>query len=300
MISERGAVAITVALLMVSLVGFTAIAVDVGALWMDRKELQNGADAAALALAQSCAEGACEADEPGMASSYATGNKRDDNVTVTGITHGSSSVTVDVASERNHWFAPIIGHDSLEVTASATASWGGIGAGLVSPFTVSICHLADVTGGTSVKMIIKGDKVDCVAGNPPHTVPGGMNWLDTAGSADCTVMTSVDGWAPGNAGNDGPNNSNCNSLLTNMVGEEILIPLFDEAKGTGGGSYHIVGFAVLLVSDYCLNKGFGWYGGADKCTGAERSVTGTFVKRVNLASEVGGPNYGATAVQLTQ
>lgn len=302
--SERGAVAITVAFLMVSLVGFTAIAVDVGTLYMDRKELQNGADAAALALAQSCAQGACEADQPAMATSYARGNKRDakiDSVVVQSPGEdGPTSVTVTVRSIREHWFAPVLGNNSSEVGASATATWDGIGGAHVSPFTVSLCHLTDVLQGDTVQMIIKGDKVDCIAGNPPHTVPGGMNWLDTAGSADCTVPTSLDAWAGGSPGNDGPNNSACNTLLTGMVGEEILIPLFDQATGTGGGEYHIVGYAVLQVTGYCLNKGAGWYGGTGQCTGAERYVTGTFVERVNLASDGGGPNYGATTVQLTK
>ena len=46
---ERGAVAVMVALLMVPLIGFAAIAIDVAAMWSERQQLQNGADAGALA-----------------------------------------------------------------------------------------------------------------------------------------------------------------------------------------------------------------------------------------------------------
>ncbi|XTR53338.1 pilus assembly protein TadG-related protein [Pseudarthrobacter sp. So.54] len=44
---------------MVVLLGITAIVVDVGMIYAERFELQNGADAAALAIAQDCAVGNC-------------------------------------------------------------------------------------------------------------------------------------------------------------------------------------------------------------------------------------------------
>ena len=46
---QAGAVAVTVAILLVLLVGFAALAIDVGYLMVTRNELQNVADAAALA-----------------------------------------------------------------------------------------------------------------------------------------------------------------------------------------------------------------------------------------------------------
>ena len=54
---ERGASAVLVAILLVPLLGFAAIALDVGALYVERGQLQNGADAAALAIAQDCSDG---------------------------------------------------------------------------------------------------------------------------------------------------------------------------------------------------------------------------------------------------
>ena len=49
---ERGAVAVLVGLSMLTLIGFTALAVDVGYMMTARNELQNAADAAALAAAR--------------------------------------------------------------------------------------------------------------------------------------------------------------------------------------------------------------------------------------------------------
>jgi len=60
---ERGAVAIIVALFIGGgvLTGMAALVIDVGQLYQERSELQNGADAAALGVAKSCALGSCTA-----------------------------------------------------------------------------------------------------------------------------------------------------------------------------------------------------------------------------------------------
>jgi len=58
---ERGAIAVVVAVLIGSgvLTGMGALVIDVGQLYQERAELQDGADAAALGVAKSCALGAC-------------------------------------------------------------------------------------------------------------------------------------------------------------------------------------------------------------------------------------------------
>ena len=70
---ERGAIGVLIAVLIGGgvLLGLGALAIDVGQLYQNRAELQNGADAGALAVAESCALGTCTT---GPASTYATGN----------------------------------------------------------------------------------------------------------------------------------------------------------------------------------------------------------------------------------
>ena len=70
---ERGAIGVLIGVLIGGgvLLGMGARAIDVGQLYQNRAELQNGADAAALAVADSCALGTCTA---GIAGQYATGN----------------------------------------------------------------------------------------------------------------------------------------------------------------------------------------------------------------------------------
>ena len=54
---EEGATAVIIGLLMVPLLGFGAIVIDVGLIYWETRQLQNGADAAALAVAQDCVDG---------------------------------------------------------------------------------------------------------------------------------------------------------------------------------------------------------------------------------------------------
>ncbi|HEX9066285.1 MAG TPA: TadE/TadG family type IV pilus assembly protein [Streptosporangiaceae bacterium] len=73
---ERGAVGVLVAILIGGgvLLGMGALVVDVGQLYSERAQLQNGADAGALAVAKSCTTGSCN---PGVAQSYANKNSAD-------------------------------------------------------------------------------------------------------------------------------------------------------------------------------------------------------------------------------
>ena len=57
---ERGATAVMVGLLMIPLIGVAAIGVDAGSLYWEDAQLQNGADAAALAVATHCAHPAVD------------------------------------------------------------------------------------------------------------------------------------------------------------------------------------------------------------------------------------------------
>ena len=52
---DEGVVLVLVAGLLVVLLGMAALAVDLGSLYSERRQLRNGADAAALAIAEDCA-----------------------------------------------------------------------------------------------------------------------------------------------------------------------------------------------------------------------------------------------------
>ncbi|MEO5975240.1 MAG: pilus assembly protein TadG-related protein [Ilumatobacteraceae bacterium] len=56
---DRGAILVWFAAFVIVLLGSGALVIDMGSLWSERRQLQNGADAAALAVALDCAKTAC-------------------------------------------------------------------------------------------------------------------------------------------------------------------------------------------------------------------------------------------------
>lgn len=72
--AERGAVATIVAVMLGGgvLLGMTALAVDVGGLMFERRQLQNGADAAAMTLAGICAKNSSNCNDAAVAAQLTT------------------------------------------------------------------------------------------------------------------------------------------------------------------------------------------------------------------------------------
>ena len=78
---DEGAVLVLVALFLTILLGVGALVVDFGALYVEKRSLQNGADSAALAVAQGCAIGSCGAkgvSPIALAEDAADGNATED------------------------------------------------------------------------------------------------------------------------------------------------------------------------------------------------------------------------------
>lgn len=109
---DRGAVAVTVAILLAggTLLGFAALAVDVGVIYSEREQLQSGADAAALGLANACSRGRDECDDNdsrlAFAKSLASANA-DDNAADAYYVCGRDS---------RGWLAGCSGHEPNNLT----------------------------------------------------------------------------------------------------------------------------------------------------------------------------------------
>lgn len=99
---DRGAVLALVVLITTTLIGAGALVIDVGAMYYEKRQLQNGADAAALAVAQDCAAGNC-LDEDATASMAATLNAKD----------ATSLVEVVCGSAQREGLRPCTGTDAL-------------------------------------------------------------------------------------------------------------------------------------------------------------------------------------------
>ena len=83
---EQGAIGVLVVVLLAAgvMLGMGALVIDVGQIYQNRAELQNGADAGALAVAKSCVQGTCT---PTIAAQYA-------NVNASKLTGGAANVNL--------------------------------------------------------------------------------------------------------------------------------------------------------------------------------------------------------------
>ncbi len=122
--SERGAVAITVALSLVVLMGAAALAVDLGYVWSQRRNMVTATDAAALAAARDYAfdETGC----PSTAIDYLDRNHATAQLTDCSATGTSQFgyVTVDAYTDVDYFFARVLGHDDGQVFSSTSVKWG--------------------------------------------------------------------------------------------------------------------------------------------------------------------------------
>ncbi len=149
--NEKGFSLVLVAIVLVVLIGMVAFAVDVGALYEERRELQNGADAAALAIAENCGRGLpCDTTTAeATADQYADANGIDGAAAIDelDLDLAAQTVRVETATETSDggtifrpFFAQVIGFEGSTVRAEASAAWGvPAGSGDI-PLTISKCE----------------------------------------------------------------------------------------------------------------------------------------------------------------
>lgn len=225
---DDGAVSMLVAVLLAGgvLLGMAALTVDVGLIHAERRELQNGADAAALAVAQQCALGpTCDTSTGGLANTYADSNALDSAARVTTVCGSGPSVpgcpastgptltqcSSSVPSGLQGWieartatetgggqtllpprFARALagngGYAGTEVRACGRAAWGTPTSGTPAlPVTISLCEWNKMTGtGAS----FAPSPPYPTRGSYPTTFERALYLHDTKGASGCPAGPS--------------------------------------------------------------------------------------------------------------
>jgi Flp pilus assembly protein TadG len=303
---ERGATAVMFGLLLVPMLGFAAIAVDVGALYAERARLQVGADAAAIAVAQDCSRGNC-GDMLATAQALIDANDTEGTAAQPVLNSDPLSVTVTGGLPVEHWFAPVLGHDSTRVSATATVGWGSPSRGTaVLPLTFSWCEFQQMTGGgvpsgdvvRTIYFTKSSDTTGCT-GPSNNIVPGGFAYLDTP-SGRCEAASARSERSYSDTGNSVP--SACSTTdFSEWVGQTVLLPLFEESGETGTNAwYRVYGYAAFRLTGYHLG---GQYGTASRpCNGNARCVAGYFTRFVELSDawdySPDAPQLGSSILRL--
>jgi Putative Flp pilus-assembly TadE/G-like len=303
--NEEGAAGVTVAVMMVVLIGVGAVAVDVGQIYVERAQLQNGADAGALAVAESCDPGPCATS---LAGPLANANSNDGasdaavDLSVTGQVTVTTSTKNGSSSFLSKMFASALNAGPVTVGATSTAAWGSPGSGPATlPLTFAPCQF-DVDGG--VHTILTHGSETCVSDSPSGAaIPGGFEWLipdagvcqATVHADDTTTAGVVDPYAISKTGLSLP--TECKDLLPTYLNKVILFPVFSSVTGTGANAkYYIKGYAAFMLLGYSFPGSTG--GDQTGLGGTDRGIRGRFVSWVADPSVYAGGGYSGGGAEL--
>ncbi|MBI5156783.1 MAG: Tad domain-containing protein [Acidimicrobiia bacterium] len=304
------------AITVVVLFGMLGLTVDVGALYYERRQLSNGADAAVLAIAEDCALGVGSCDPASarvIAESFADANARDGYAIVEALDLDAVAKRVRVVTGTltasggrilEPFFAQVIGFDGTTVHADATAVWGYPSSMRnVLPLIISLCEFpgaATLPGPLEVLFFHDGNSAEsCNAQAGQDTdgdnrLAGGFGWLATTGA--CAASMAQGAWVVDDPGAS-PSNGCSASFIGSLLGTAVPLPIFDDITGTGSnGQYHVAGFAMFVITGY--NFG-GQFKALAPCLGDERCVSGYFTTGVVHDGELGGTDRGIVIVKLT-
>jgi len=271
---ERGAILVQAAILLVVLLLFVGLAIDVGALYGERRHMQNAADAGALAGARAI----CFGGDPVLqATEYAVTRNGAADALVEIVDEYQVRVTATYPTTMH--FATLIGLNTVEVSAQATAACGSASAACgLWPLAVSIDAWYANCG---TEFIVWDDnKISCDVYNcdrngdgfPDVMVGGARGWLDFSsvpieppytnnckgGGAALIKCLLQEDFAPRVSlpacicSKEGVNASAW-KVAGEQAGRYVKIPLFDsistcQAPGCGGKiSYHIVDYGCAEV-----------------------------------------------------
>lgn len=311
--NESGATMVFIAVVLIGLMAMTAFVIDFGRIWQERRELQLGATAAALAIGEDCARDLCDGTELSTAEQYADANATDGAAAVRDMALDPIGQTVYVATGTENTsggatmgmlFAGIIGFDTASIGADATVAWGSPLNAKTLPLIISDCEWlksdagwpagglrqlpdadADLSGVPLATITLhEGPFVpdDLCTIQPGLDLPGGFGWVDT--SSGCLTEVAEGSWNSAKPGNPPPNACDPDDFA-DLLGEPVLIPYFSAVQGSGSpGRYEVAGLAAFVIAGY--DFGGQYKAGPVSCSAATSCLSGWFV---NYVSHGGGP-----------
>lgn len=320
---EEGVSMVLIGLLLVVLLAAAGIAVDLGRLYLERRELRNGADAAVLAIAGDCASGLRPCDDAtagATAAVYANSNAYDGTAGVealeldaTGQTVRLVAYAVDPDSGERGVEVPLmglLGYDRMEVSVAAAAEWGFAFAGSGLPITIEECEFYKAAGYGPEHIITlyfhdaqsDEESTECPAGPANQDAPGGFGWLDPGGNV-CRSFAKVGVWSAGKPGQPSPLECTADIIRDQIYLKTIPLPVYGEVVAAGNNvEYLIVGFAGFHVTAYDLGSAQYTEPSGFRCPqGAQATCLQGYFETDELSTgETGGPDFGVYVVKLTE
>jgi Putative Flp pilus-assembly TadE/G-like len=256
--SRRGQAMLLTLVFMTVILGMAAAVVDVGAWYRTHRQMQNNADAAALAGATALPENTGQAAS--LATTYA--DRNGGGVTDSDIGFSSKMVpndTIEVTARRPvpGVFAKLFGLDSVTVRAHAKALAAPPGqAKWAAPFAVDVMHpklqceplpcfneptelVLDKVGPGAFHII----NIDGTRGGTSSATIG--KWVDTGLDANMPLDWYYSD--PGSKFNSG----SVRAALDARIGTDLLFPVYRHLRAQGAGfDYEVIGWVGWHLTGY--------------------------------------------------
>lgn len=283
---QKGASAVPMAMAMTIVLLIAALVIDVGAMSARDAQLQDAADAAALAIAQQCYESPATNELNGcdplvraaastIAIEFAQATLNDGSASLVGTpVFTLHTIAIRLASVQPALFSWAAGSGESSVGASATAQWNQGAVAL--PLAINACTLpvpssnpvfvgTGLYNGVSdllssilsipvVGPLLSGESrpdfltniLDCGT----NVLAGG--WLATPNS-DCTYDPNLITYLNSTINKVIPI-SECADVIRNLVGKRVILPVYENATGqllgSALGSAPITRYAEMIVTGY--------------------------------------------------
>jgi hypothetical protein len=291
------------ALALVALIGMVGLIIDGGDTFLQRRDQQNVADAAAMAAGYASVNGLDAVAVEAAAHAVATANGYQDGQDGTrvrvSVSVGSGSITVDVSRPHRNYFAGAMGFASWDVATTASVQ-----AGIPN-------------GAIGVMPIIFNEKAFMLSGNRSAATPATFV-LPPPGNEDAPTSDTDFSWTIFCTANGNPCNGNANGVnaYINSDGTSTVIATGDEIGPLNSGDMTTlfdgladhVGetFPVAIVLDNSGVKGWAYFTLTGSVGGSTKSISGYFGDPITGNSMVitqGADSersaYGAYVVKLT-
>lgn len=287
--SERGQLLTIFALALVALLAMVGVIIDGGDTFLQRRDQQNVADAAAMAAGYATVNGA---DPTTVARTVAAANGyvHGANNTTVNVTVSPTIVTVDVSRPHRNYFSGIVGFSSWDVATTATVEAGiPNGAYGAMPIIFNDDAYHDPTNRNPLAPGVFDEP-----GTGSNDVPQGdsqFNW-----TVYCTA-----------SGSEGCNADSATvEALINNEGTSTTVFLDDTIAPLNAGSHTTLfsdlanqvgqAFPVAIVDDDGDMLGWAWFHITGSVGGSNKQISGWFEEGVNAPpmTIVQGHGNGAT------
>ncbi|MBI2762165.1 MAG: hypothetical protein HYX54_00160 [Chloroflexi bacterium] len=251
---ERGQMLVIFALAMVALVAMVGLIIDGGDTFLQRRDQQNVADAAAMAAGYAMVNGQSPT-AAAQAVAGANGYTNGQDSTVVSVTVGTSSITVDVKRPHRNYFSGVVGMASWDVSTTATVQAGTPNAAY-GAMPLIFNQKAFDKAGNKAGVSVNFDEPGVFDGDVPQN-DSSFNWtvFCTATGNPCNLNSATADDLINSNGNStwvrldqfiGPLNSGAHTTLFNDLAKKIddVYPVAivnDAGQLLGWASFHLTG-----------------------------------------------------------